>query len=136
MTQLSHPKYQVIAFIAGIFTLLALSNLIHRVYSTQNTEHLTYTWIFFILTAQTLLMIYGLLNKAYGIYIPALIVIAGINYILYVKWTNVVVNAHNVNAHNVNTNIEKDLINKSILSTFGKGGAKHNLPLWERWSQT
>ena len=35
-------------------------------------------------------MIYGLLNKAYGIYLPALIVITGISYILYVKLTNVV----------------------------------------------
>ncbi len=104
MTQLSHPKYQGIAFIAGMFTLLALSSLIHRVYITQNTEHLTYMWVFFILTAQTLLMIYGILNKAYGIYIPALIVITGISYILYVKVTNV-----------IKVDLEKELINKSIL---------------------
>ena len=99
-----HPKYQIIAGIAGIFTLMALSNLIYRVYKTRNTEHLTFTWIFFILSAQTLLMIYGVLNKAYGIYLPAIIVISGVSYILYVKLTNVIENK-----------IEKELINKDIL---------------------
>ena len=86
------PKYQMIAGIAGTFTLLALSNLIHRVYITKNTEHLTFAWIFFILTAQTLLMIYGLLNNSYGIYLPASIVVIGVSYILYVKLTNTIEN--------------------------------------------
>jgi uncharacterized protein with PQ loop repeat len=85
---MSNPKYQIIAGIAGTLTLLALSNLIHRVYSTQNTEHLTYTWIFLILSAQSLLVLYGLLNKAYGIYLPALLVVMGVSYILFVKVKN------------------------------------------------
>ena len=82
-----YPKYQSIAFIAGIFTLMALSHLIYRVYITRHTEHLTFTWIFLILTAQTLLMTYGLLNKSYGVYIPSFIVVMGVSYILYVKLT-------------------------------------------------
>lgn len=101
---MSNSKYQIIAGIAGILTLLALSNLIHRVYTTQNTEHLTYTWIFLILSAQSLLLIYGLLNKAYGIYLPALIVVIGVSYILFVKFKNITENK-----------IEMELINKNIL---------------------
>jgi uncharacterized protein with PQ loop repeat len=99
-----HPKYQIIAGIAGTFTILSVSNLIHRVYHTQNTEHLTYTWIFLILAAQSLLVLYGILNKAYGIYIPALLVISGISYILFVKLSNIKENK-----------IEMELINKNIL---------------------
>ncbi len=95
------PKYQIIA---GTLTLLALSKLIHRVYQTQNTEHLTYTWIFLILAAQFLLVLYGILNNAYGIYLPALVVISGISYILFVKMNNI-----------TNNKIEMELINKHIL---------------------
>ena len=98
------PKYQIIAGIAGTFTLLALSNLIYRVYETQNTEHLTYTWIFLILSAQSLLVLYGLLNNAYGIYLPAIVVISGISYILFVKVSNTTENK-----------IEMELIKKNIL---------------------
>ena len=101
---MSNSKYQIIAGIAGTLTLLALSNLIHRVYTTQNTEHLTYTWIFLILSAQSLLIIYGLLNKAYGIYLPAIIVVIGVSYILFVKFKNITENK-----------IEMELINKNIL---------------------
>lgn len=101
---MSTPKYQIIAGIAGTFTLLALSNLFYRVYETQNTEHLTYTWIFLILSAQSLLVLYGILNNAYGIYLPALVGIMGILYILFVKTSNINENK-----------IEMDLINKNIL---------------------
>ena len=98
------PKYQMIVGIAGTFTLLALSSLIYRVYDTQNTEHLTYTWIFLILTAQSLLVLYGLLNNSYGIYLPAIVVISGISYILFVKVSNATENK-----------IEMELIKKNIL---------------------
>lgn len=81
----NHPKYQFIAMIAGIFTILGFINLVSIVYNTKRTEHLTFTWIFLILTAQSLLVIYGILNKAYGIYLPSSIVCSGILYILYVK---------------------------------------------------
>lgn len=98
------PKYQIIAGIAGTLTLLALSSLIHRVYKSQNTEHLTYAWIFLILSAQLLFAIYGFLNNAYGIYLPAILVLIGISYILYVKLKNIQENK-----------IEMELINKNIL---------------------
>ena len=98
------PKYQIISSIAVTLTLLALSKLIHRVHQTQNTEHLTYTWIFLILAAQLSLVLYGILNNAYGIYLPALLVISGILYILFVKMSNIKENE-----------VEMELINKNIL---------------------
>lgn len=98
------PKFQEIAIIAGIFTILGFSHLILRVYNTKKTEHLTFTWIFFILSAQTLLALYGILNNAYGVYIPALIMMTGIIYILYVK----------VN-YESNNKIEYELKSKNII---------------------
>ena len=99
------PKYQILAFISGIFTLFAFSNLVSRVHITKKTEHLTYLWIAFILTAQSLLFVYGIINKTYGIYIPALILVVGILYILYTK----------IN-YEENSIVEEGLIKKHILS--------------------
>ena len=82
---MDHPKYQFIAVISGILTILAFSHLVHRVYTTKQTEHLTFTWIVLVLTSQSLFVIYGILNNSYGIYLPPIIIITGLLYILYVK---------------------------------------------------
>ena len=82
---MENPKYQIIAVIAGILTIIAFSSLVLRVHMTKETEHLTYTWIVLVLTAQSLLVVYGVINNSYGIYVPASILIVGVLYILYVK---------------------------------------------------
>ena len=101
---IDHPKYQGIAIISGILTILGFSHLVFRVYNTKVTEHLTFTWIFLILSAQILLMIYGILNNSYGIYLPPIIIISGLSYILYVKLTN-----------SVDNTVESDLRAKNII---------------------
>ena len=101
---MEYPKYQIIAVISGILTILAFSHLVHRVYTTKQTEHLTYTWALLILTAQSLLVLYGILNNAYGIYLPAIIIVIGISYILYVKINYLVDN-----------NVESQLKTKNII---------------------
>ena len=52
---------------------------------SKKTENFTYIWIFLILTSQILLMIYGFLNNSYGLYIPQMILLIGVIYILYIK---------------------------------------------------
>jgi uncharacterized protein with PQ loop repeat len=101
---MEYPKYQIIAVISGILTILAFSHLVHRVYTTKQTEHLTYVWALLILTAQSLLVLYGILNNSYGIYLPAIIVVIGISYILYVK----------IN-YSVDNNVESQLKMKNII---------------------
>lgn len=98
------PKYQILIFISGIFTLIAFSNLVSSVHFTKNTEHLTYIWVASILTAQSLLVIYGTINKIYGIIIPAALLVLGILYILHTKLN-----------YEKNNKIEDDLIKKDIL---------------------
>ena len=93
---MEHPKYQIIAIISGILTILAFSHLVYRVYTTKQTEHLTYTW--------ALLVLYGILNNTYGIYLPAIIIVIGISYILYVK----------IN-YSVDNNVETELKMKNII---------------------
>jgi uncharacterized protein with PQ loop repeat len=101
---MEYPKYQYIAVISGILTIIAFSHLVHRVYTTKQTEHLTYVWALLILTAQSLLVLYGILNNSYGIYLPAIIIVIGISYILYVK----------IN-YSVDNNVESQLKMKNII---------------------
>lgn len=99
------PKYQIIAVISSILTILAFSNLIFNVHMTKETEHLSLIWIFLVLTAQSLLVVYGLINNSFGIYVPASILILGVLYVIYIK------------ANYSNTNlIEDELRTKKILT--------------------
>jgi|694.fasta_scaffold15691_11 uncharacterized protein with PQ loop repeat len=97
------PKYQIIAIISGILTIIAFSSLVLSVHITKETAHLTFMWILLVLTAQSLLLIYGLINNSYGIYLPASILIVGVTYILYIKLT-----------HIKNENVEDELRGKDI----------------------
>ena len=99
------PKYQIIAVISSILTILAFSNLIFNVHMTKETEHLSLIWIFLVLTAQSLLVVYGLINNSFGIYVPASILILGVLYVLYIK----------VNYSNTKL-IEDELRSKNILT--------------------
>ena len=84
---MEYKKYQWIAIISGVFAILGFSHLVFNVYYTKKTDHLTFIWLFLVISAQTLLIIYGLLNKSYGIYLPPILLICGLLYILYVKLT-------------------------------------------------
>ena len=80
-------KYEELALISGIATITAFSLLIQHVYVTKITENLTYFWIFLNLTGQSLLFAYGKINNIFGIYFPALVLVIGISYALYIKIT-------------------------------------------------
>lgn len=79
------PKYQIIAVISSILTILAFSNLIFNVHMTKETEHLSLIWIFLVLTAQSLLVVYGLINNSFKNAVPASILILGVLYVIYIK---------------------------------------------------
>lgn len=105
------PKYQYIAIVAGILTISAFSHLVYRVYLTKETYHLTYMWIFLLLSAQSLMFLYGMLNGAYGVYLPAITLVIGASYILYVKLNN----SNSLDKNPSNDMIEKELKKKQIL---------------------
>ena len=98
------PKYQIIAVISGMLTLLAISSLVITAHITKETEHLTFTWIVLVLSAQGLLFIYGFINSLYGICLPASLFILGVLYILYIKLV-----------YNKDETIESELRAKHIL---------------------
>jgi uncharacterized protein with PQ loop repeat len=100
-----HVKYQNVAVISSILTIVAFSYLVFKVYKTGETEHLTFIWLFIILSAQLLLFIYGFSNGSRIIYLQALFILIGLMYILYIKLNNL-----------TNAYIETDLRTKKIIT--------------------
>ena len=78
-------KHEELVFISGAFALAAFSFLVYNVHTTKSTDHLTFIWIFLVIIAQSLMYVYGKINKVHGLYIPATVYILGLAYILYVK---------------------------------------------------
>lgn len=78
-------KYEAIVGAAGVLGLISFSSLVQRIYSTYNTDSLPWTWVIMNICAQLLSFTYGVINGAYGIFIPNSIFLIGLFYILYVK---------------------------------------------------
>lgn len=98
------PKYNELTTISGILTIIAFSFLVYRVHITKITNHLTYIWIFLVLTAQLMLIIYGKINHILGMYVSALIIFCGVLYVFYVK-----------TMYNETYHLTQELKNKDIL---------------------
>ena len=99
------PKYELIAVISGILTIISFSSLIINVHITKDTENFTLSWIFLVLLSQILLLIYGLINNSYGFFLQSTTLILGVLYVLYIK----------VN-YNSTKKIEDELKSKNILT--------------------
>ena len=78
-------KYEILASVAGALNIISFGSLVQNVYWTKNTESLTWTWIFVNLCSQIIFFVYGILNQAYGIYIPTTLFIFGLLFILFRK---------------------------------------------------
>jgi len=78
-------QHEEFAFMSGALAIAAFSVLLYNVYQSKNTTNLTFIWLFLVIFAQILMVIYGKINHIHGLYIPAIIYIIGLSYILYVK---------------------------------------------------
>ena len=78
-------KHEELVGIAGVLDLISFSTLVQTVYTSHNTTSLPWSWVIINITAQVLSLVYGLVNNAYGIYIPNFLFLAGLVYIMYVK---------------------------------------------------
>lgn len=79
-------KYEVLPALAGVLGLVSFSSLLKNIYDTHNTSSLTWTWIMVNILGQVLVAVYGLVNKAPGLYVPSIVFSIGLFYILYVKF--------------------------------------------------
>ncbi len=80
-------KYEIIATAALLCNFSSFGTLLYNVSITHDTGTLTYSWFYINILAQVLMIIYAVLNKAYGIYIPTAFLLAGLLYMLYIKST-------------------------------------------------
>jgi len=93
MPLLSNPLFfklksfnlELLPGIAGIVGLASFSTLLLKVYQTHNTTSFPYAWIFMNLSAQVLALVYGVAKGAYGIYLPSILFVLGMLYLLAVK---------------------------------------------------
>jgi len=82
---LKNFNLELLPGIAGILALVSFSTLLMKVYKTHNTTSFPYSWILVNMSAQILALVYGVAKGAYGIYLPAILFIVGLLYLLAVK---------------------------------------------------
>ncbi len=78
-------KYELIATAALLLNFSSFSSLLYNVMETHNTTTLPYVWFYTNIGAQVLMIIYALINGAYGIYIPTFVLLIGLVYMLFIK---------------------------------------------------
>lgn len=81
-------KYSGLASASLMFNVIAFFSLVYHIYQTKNTSSFNYLYLFGNIVAQLMLIVYGILNKAPEIYIPTLLLLGGLLFILFVKATN------------------------------------------------
>lgn len=80
-------KLSILATTSLMINVVAFVSLVYNIYKTHNTS--TYTWSYLLANTfgQILLIIYGFANKAPEIYGPTIILLVGLIYIIYDKYT-------------------------------------------------
>lgn len=78
-------KYEYLASISLLLNISSFFTLIEHVYKTGDTGDFTWFYLFGNIISQILLIIYAKINNAWGIYIPTILILTGISYILFVK---------------------------------------------------
>ena len=81
-------KYKFIPILASVFSVIAFSLLTFKIHITRETEHLGYMILLLILAGQLLLFLNGILNAASYMYIPAMIIICLLLYVIFIKVRN------------------------------------------------
>jgi hypothetical protein len=76
---------QLLPGLAGAIGLFSFGTLLWKVIQTHNVTSFPLHWILLNLTAQVLVLIYGVALNAWGIYLPSILFSAGLVYMLYIK---------------------------------------------------
>ena len=78
-------KYELLASAALLFNFSSFGTLLYNVVTTRNASTLPYMWFYTNIMAQVLMIIYAVLNGAYGIYLPTSVLLLGLLYMLFIK---------------------------------------------------
>lgn len=80
-------KYELLATASLMMNMGSFFTLIQKVHYTKNTSSFPWYYLVGNIIAQLLLITYGIINGAYGLYGPTFILLLGLLYIVYVKMT-------------------------------------------------
>jgi len=80
-------RYELLATASLMLNMGSFFTLIQKVHLTKNTSSLPWYYLFGNILAQILLFTYGIINNAYGLYIPTIFLFSGLVYIGYIKIT-------------------------------------------------
>jgi uncharacterized protein with PQ loop repeat len=72
--------------LAGGIGVVSFSFLIKKVYYTQDTTSFSEIWLLGNFISMLINLFYGIVNNAYGIYLPSILFLLGTLYIIYVKY--------------------------------------------------
>jgi uncharacterized protein with PQ loop repeat len=78
-------KYELLATASLMTNVVAFYNQVYHIYDTKNVSSYAFSSLIGNILAQILLIIYGIENKAYGIYGPTMLLVPGLLYITYLK---------------------------------------------------
>ena len=79
-------KYEILATISLTVNVISFTSIILAMSKTKNASSFTWTYLIGNFIAQILLITYGVINKAWGIYGPTTFIFIGLLYIIYVKY--------------------------------------------------
>lgn len=99
-------KYEMIATAALLCNFSSFGTLLYNVMITHDTSTLPYAWFYTNILAQVLMIVYAVLNGAYGIYIPTAFLLMGLLYMLYIKSTFTTGQAKGLTSSKVEPNSE------------------------------
>jgi len=79
-------KYELLATISLTVNVVSFISIILAMNKTKNASSFTWTYLIGNFIAQILLIIYGIINKAWGIYGPTTFIFIGLLYVIYIKY--------------------------------------------------
>lgn len=78
-------RLEILAASAGILGIVSFSSLLYKIFLTYNTTSLPWTWVISNISAQLLMLAYGVVNKLPGIIWPSFVFVLGLIYIIVIK---------------------------------------------------
>ncbi len=78
-------KYELLATVSLMTNVVAFYHQVFHIYNTKNVTSYALGTLLGNILSQILLIIYGIVNKAYGIYGPTILLMPGLLYITYLK---------------------------------------------------
>jgi hypothetical protein len=78
-------KFESLAASAGVLGIVSFSALLYKIFLTYNTSSLPWTWVVSNITAQSLMLAYGVINNLPGITWPSFVFLLGLVYIVIIK---------------------------------------------------